>query len=201
MARGGRPDPRKALERQLRIHVWPEWQRKANGLAYRGPADFLLQHGEWFEPRQLPAGYQPGKPRMCFGNAICTAALYDIDYVEGYALDPGALWLPIHHGWCADAGGLVDPTWATGEPILARQSRRPTLLRGVPGAAYLGVRFSLERADDCTWNGDQNVLNDFERGWPLLREPWTGEPEGLEWPPSDRLDLLRANAHRVRQPA
>ena len=36
--------------------------------------------------------------------------------------------------------------------------------------------FSAARAHDCTWHGDATVLDDFNRGWPLLREPWAGEP-------------------------
>lgn len=164
-----------------------EAQREAwtrTGLAYRGPADFVLRHGEWFEPRELPPEYEPGAPRACYGNAIIAAVRWDLAYVEGWALTP-VLPLPVQHAWNADAaGGVVDTTWPPG------------------GLAYLGCRFAVERADDCTWEGDQNVLDDWRRGWPLLKEPWLGER--ADWVRSERLRVPetgdgRALAAGVRQ--
>ena len=40
---------------------------------------------------------------------------------------------------------------------------------------YRGVAFSAARAHDCSWNGDASVLDDFNRGYPLLRERWQGD--------------------------
>lgn len=191
MARAGRPDPRKRLRRLLTDLVWSPEDTLEWGLAYRGPADFVLQHGEWFDPAPLPPHIPPALPGHCHANAMDAAALYGLDYVEGFALEPDNSEA-ILHAWNADAaGGLVDATWTGMRGWLTIRDGRPTMFVGRPGSAYLGVRFSVERADDCTWNGDACVLDDRHRGWPLLRSPWHGEPAGLEWPPSPRLEAVR----------
>jgi hypothetical protein len=165
------------------------------GLAYRGPADFVLQHGRWFRLLPYPAGYPSLPPKVCYGNSIAMASGYfphtGLRYVEGFALFPcvvaynlnsksplvlpdPAQAMPVSHAWNTDAQGrLIDATWCNG------------------ALAYRGVEFSLERADDCCWNGDGCVLDDRHRGWPLLRERWQGEPAGLVWPRSPRLEALR----------
>jgi hypothetical protein len=79
--------------------------------------------------------------------------------------------LHVQHAWCEDQTGCpVEVTWPW------------------PGRAYRGCRFDAGRADDATWDGDANVLDDSYRGWPLLREPWRGEQD-WEW--SDRLRAYR----------
>lgn len=192
MARAGTRDPRKALERFLRSIAWPDGQAARKGLAYDGPAAFVLEHGEWFAPARPPATIPHGPPGLCFGNAIHAAVLYDLEYVEGWAVTPGDVGLPVHHAWNTDAAGrLVDVTWTGPRASTRISGDRAYRVFGRPGAAYLGVRFSVERADDCTWNGDATVLDDFARGWPLLRERWHGEP-ARAWPASERLDILRA---------
>ena len=140
------------------------------GLSYRGPADFVLQHGRWYSAKlnELPTGH----PSTCYGNAIIVAVVHGLPYVEGYALSPIGRIFP--HAWNAQDVYAIDTTWRT------------------PGLAYVGVEFSVERADDCTWNGDATVLNDYKRGWPLLRQPWHGEDASIEWPPSERLEILRS---------
>lgn len=146
------------------------------GLAYRGAGDFLLKHGKWYTrmvdvpPKQrAPFGY-------CYGNAIAAAAMYDEMYIEGVALTGDGTELTLH-AWNINPEHpdiVIDRTWAE-----------------APGLIYCGVHFSVERADDCTWNGDGCVLVDPDRGYPLYREPWTGEPPDLKWPHSERLDLFR----------
>lgn len=59
------------------------------------------------------------------------------------------------------------------------------------GVAYMGVEFSMERADDATWNGDCSILNDYYRRYPLYQKKWTGEDYSIQWPESERLKLLR----------
>jgi hypothetical protein len=142
------------------------------GLHYRLMWDFVLRHGTWYEPRPYPANLREGLIKYCFGNSILLSAAHGFRYVEGFALlpPPYSAGVPIHHAWNVDAfGALIDSTWNN------------------EGIAYLGVEFSLERADDATWNGDASVLNDHKRGFPLFREPWTGEDWKREWPASDRL--------------
>lgn len=154
---------------------------RAGGFAYDGPHGFVLEHGTaWTGELRMPVGIMPGAPRMCFGNAITVGVLEDLAYVEGYAMH-AKLPMPVHHAWNLDADGhVVDITWA---PLAREFDLGPV--------AYLGVHFSIERADDATWNGDANVLDDDQRGWPLLRQRWQGEREDIEWPPSDRLAGLR----------
>lgn len=174
MAKNGRPSPKGLLTRQLRAQLWPRQQAAGRGLYYRGPTDFVLQHGEWFEPS--PYDGEKGAPRACFGNAIGLAILRGYAYVEGWAIDPGLAQLAIHHAWNVTPDGkLADATWLNS------------------GRAYLGVRFSQGRADDATWNGDASVLDDSNRGWPLLRDRWQGEDFERAWEPSEMLAAMLAD--------
>jgi hypothetical protein len=173
-------DPRWEIRAFLRVFrdAWTPEQAEALGLVYRGPADFVLRHGRWWRPAgALPDGVEPGLPGRCYGNSIAGAVLHGLRYVQGWAL-PASGVLPVAHAWNADADGrAVDLTWPE------------------PGRAYLGVEFSVERADDATWNGDADVLDDHRRDWPLLREPWRGEtPPDPAWTPSPALLALRARA-------
>lgn len=138
--------------------------------------DFVLQHGIWYTPRAYPPNLPDGGLKMCFGNSILLAATKGYRYVEGFAIMPAPFSpIPMHHAWNLDAfGALIDSTWNN------------------EGMAYLGVEFSLERADDATWEADGSVLNDYHRKWPLFREPWTGEDWNRKWPEQERLRLLRA---------
>lgn len=131
---------------------------------YRSPWHFIAEHGEEFEPAPCPTILY-GPPRMCFGNAIVVAASLGLPYIEGHAC-PRADFPAVHHAWnLMPDGRVLDTTWAEGED------------GGAPaaGRAYVGVRFSVERAHDATWVGDSSVLDDFRRRWPVLRDPWAGE--------------------------
>lgn len=154
--------------------------------AYDGPAGFVLQHGAWYERHPFPvATYPQGGPQLCYANAIALAAAYGLEYVEGYAMMAGGD--VIQHAWNTDADDrLLDCTWLN------------------TGHAYLGVRFTVGRADDATWNGDATVLDDHRRRWPLLRAPWGGE---RAWPLAadaaariDRLGVAARYAHEQRRP-
>ena len=140
------------------------------GLCYRSPHDFVAQHGREYLP--VPFRGRKGVQRICFGNAIAWAGKYGYRYVEGFALAPtGEVIL---HGWNAKPdGSLHDSTWMN------------------TGLAYIGVEFSVERADDATWNGDALVLNDENRNYPVFQKRWEGEDYAIQWPYSDRLDVLR----------
>lgn len=178
-----------ALRETLRILARGYASRCPPKWVYDGPPDFVLQHGEVFDPIPLPNEFEYGPEKACFGNSLMLAEFLGLTYVEGYAFGPADF--PIHHAWNVDdEGRLIDVTWSaiseeTGE-------RMP-----MPGAAYLGVRFSIGRADDATWNGDASVLDDWKRGWPILCEPWTGEDFEREWEPSEALAILRAKDRRA----
>lgn len=120
---------------------------------YRGMADFVLREGQFFEPRSLPGEFNPGAAKHCFRNAALTALKRKLPYVEGYALrsvNDG----PFLHGWNLDLQEfVVDTTWV---PV---------------SGAYLGVILPLL----LFFHAKGSVLNDWENGFPLLREPWKGE--------------------------
>ena len=128
------------------------FSRKRDGFHYTGAADFLLQEGKFYEPVPFPKHIPQGAAKMCYGNAIMLAGLRPgWKYVEGYA----HAILPVAHAWNLDEHGqLVDCTWLN------------------TGTAYLGVEFSLERADAATWDGDASILDDWQRKWPIFREKW-----------------------------
>lgn len=148
--------------------------RSDPGFVYRSAFDFVLKHGSWHAPCPMPRGVRYGQPKACYGNAILLSVVRGWTYVEGFALPAISIALPVMHAWnLDDEGRLVDSTWRN------------------LGLAYIGVAFSVERADDCTWNGDGSVLSDWHRGYPLFREPWTGE-KPWTGPASPRLDLMRA---------
>jgi hypothetical protein len=142
------------------------------GLCYTGPEDFVLQNGSIYTPAPFLA--KQGRALQCFGNSLVLAATQGLEYIEGFAVTPDTGNV-ILHAWNYDpwSGHLVDVTWCN------------------TGVAYLGVRFSVERADDALWNGDGCVLNDRHRNYPIFQQPWYGEDYALEWPRSDRLEALR----------
>jgi hypothetical protein len=140
------------------------------GLCYRSPFGFVLAHGRQYVGKydhRWPIGVQ----KQCFGNAIARAGIDGLKYVEGFAVSPDGR--VILHGWNSDENGtLIDTTWAN------------------TGLCYFGVEFSLERADDASWNGDACVLNDEHRNYPIFQKPWTGEDYSIVWPYSDRVERL-----------
>lgn len=142
------------------------------GLVYTSPYDFIAQHGRDYRPVPWKGDYKIGAQKQCFANALTLAGIHGLKYVEGICLAPSGE--AILHGWNAlEDGELVDSTW------------------GNSGLIYLGVEFSVERADDALWNGEAHVLNDENRAYPVLRQRWQGEDYSLCWPYSDRLTLLR----------
>lgn len=142
------------------------------GLLYRGPADFVLQHGEFYtEQREFEERRLPGS---CYGLALFHAAADGLRYVEGYALNRYTLQA-VPHAWNLDAvSRVIDHAWHKGMALV-----------------YMGIEFSAHRADDALWNGEACVVNDFKRGHPLLRQRWQGEPPHITWPYSERLDFMR----------
>lgn len=143
----------------------------AKNYHYASGADFLLKHGQTYEVQPVPAGIRYGAPRCCFGNSIMACVKYGWRYVEGFAVPPSGI-LPVHHGWNLDENGTAfDITWRE------------------PGIAYIGVEFSLGRADNASWNGDATVLDDWKRTWPLLKDEWHGEDFERDWPQSEAMQL------------
>jgi hypothetical protein len=139
--------------------------RVADGFHYHGPADFVLREGRAYEPAPLPEHVPQGGPKLCYANSLFVACGLRLPYIEGFACAfPGGPL--VQHAWNeAPDGRVIDSTW-------------PDLCDGRPiweDRCYMGVRFSAARADEATWDGDATVLDDYNRGWPILREPWAGE--------------------------
>ena len=144
----------------------------AEGFAYTSVYDFLVQHGVDYRPGLAWKHYPRGEQKQCFYNSIKLAAQYGIPYCEGLTLAPSGEVIP--HAWNLNkTGRLVDSTWCN------------------TGFVYIGVEFSVERADDAMWNGDANVLDDVHRGFQLFRQRWTGEDPATVWPYSDRIEAYR----------
>lgn len=137
---------------------------KAGDWYYAGPPDFVLQHGEFFEASPLPKPYPYRRYRSakaCFRNANKLAFAHDeLTYVEGYAeSEPG--FTPLH-AWCVNRDGrVIDPTWRNAAE---------------KGVCYLGVRFPFEVVNRLTVKTEVfgSLIDCWEAGYPLLREPWNG---------------------------
>lgn len=94
-------------------------------LRYFGIIDFMLQHGQFFQPYSLPNEIKFGKKRLCYNNAT-DLALSNIKYIycEGYAVTE-IINIPIYHAWTVDENNTVfDNTW---DPC---------------GTLYFGVKFN-----------------------------------------------------------
>jgi hypothetical protein len=181
------PDAYKAVEALFRPKVEALLRHEADKfgqrphLVYRGPGDFLLQHGKWFtRVAVLPPEHH--WPRgLCYGSALNAAVWYGEKYYEGIALclPQVVTW----HAW------NIQPEHP--DVVIDRT------FHDTPGLVYCGVEFSVERVDDCTWNGDASVLNDSRRNYPLFQQRWNGEDYSIKWPYSERIELLKAK-DRVR---
>lgn len=173
-------DPRATIRAHLRAETWERRRAAELGFEYRGPADFVLRHGRWWPVGPFRRDLPRGPERHCYGTSIGAVVLLGLRYVEGYAVHQAAPDDVIPHAWNADEDGrVVDLTW-------------------VPhGVAYLGVEFCIERADDASWYGDACVLDDFHRGWPLLRSRWSPRLErdpDPAWRVSPTVEAVRAHA-------
>lgn len=144
---------------------------EAPGLAYRGPADFVLRHGTLKHGTKLPDDAPHGMERACYYNALLGSLAFGWAYIEGFAVHPAVRGdegraVPIAHAWNENANGEVfDLTWRWGWHVAD----------WAMAGWYMGVPFTAARAHDCTWHGDGSVLHDPQRGWGVLASPWAGE--------------------------
>ncbi|GAA2530786.1 hypothetical protein [Winogradskya humida] len=115
----------------------------------------LDAHGAFFVTAPPPVAVPKLPDRLCYGNAASTAVTYADDgltYAEGFATtDVRGQLLPLAHGWCVTADGVVvDPTWDY-----------------EPRRIYFGIAFSDRRM----WPHDGGgVLTEPDRLFPLLRD-------------------------------
>ena len=117
---------------------------------YRNVYDFVLREGRFFEPQPRPDLITLRHIGECFRNAFLTMMRTGLQYAEGYAVVSSKI--PVLHAWNVDAeGSVIDSTW---EPV---------------GSAYFGIVLPLS----IVRGAKTSVLDDWENGWPLLRESWT----------------------------
>lgn len=171
---------RVAAERELhrRVEVWG----MSPAMAYRGPADFILQHGRYFPGRETPPQYEHlrGPLQHCFINTLqACQQTPELTYTEGVYLVRG---VPEAHAWATDPDGLpVELTFPTDRDILAishggtregytpRMSYQPT-----EHWAYYGVQFPhIGFVGDYLERFALGMIEMPNCGWPLLRQPWT----------------------------
>jgi hypothetical protein len=142
-------------DRQISLRIYLEEARDFAGqlptqYGYRNIYDFVLCEGRFFEPKPRPDSITLRHIGECFRNAFLTMMKTGLQYVEGYAVTGSKN--PVLHAWNVDAeDSVIDSTW---EPV---------------GSIYFGIVFPpsiVERAQT-------SVLDDFESGWPVLRESWT----------------------------
>jgi hypothetical protein len=125
--------------------------------AYLCMEEYVLVNGQIFTELS-PRVYKPGRIKMCFQNARRLVQLTrgHLTYVEGFAVMMSAV--PVHHAWNVDPEGrLVDITCqALG---VATQATN-----------YCGVPFpDLQQVLEAH-EASGTVIDDWQRGWPLLQE-------------------------------
>jgi hypothetical protein len=76
---------------------------------------FILNYGQQWPGRPLPANYNKRKPGYCYMNSYRLMISSELRYVEGYA-QREELSIPVLHAWCLDEDdAVVDTTWARPE--------------------------------------------------------------------------------------
>ena len=145
-----------------RLRTYLEQARDFSGklpteYCYRNVYDFVLREGRFFEPQPRPDSITHRHIGECFRNAFLTMMRTRLQYAEGYAVS--GTKIPVLHAWNVDAeGSVIDSTW---EPV---------------GSAYFGIVFPPSIVE----RSQTSVLDDFESGWPVLRESWAGDGRCLE---------------------
>jgi len=124
----------------------------ANACLKRTSQQFVLEHGFWYEPVELPKTITIGTPEQCHTNAVNLALDDDsLIYCEGYALFQEAS-LPVVHAWVTDGqGNAIDNTWAE------------------PGVAYAGVPFKSLFVNGTALKNRAivSLLDDYQNNYPL----------------------------------
>lgn len=111
----------------------------------------------WPTGGERPEHLKPGEPKNCYGNAAQAALSFpELTYVEGYATGI----IPVEHAWCVDESGkVVDTTW---------DDSQQCAYYGVPFRTDWLRKFLIEKTT-------YGVIDDWERGYPLLRGDYTVE--------------------------
>lgn len=115
---------------------------------------FVLRYGYLYKPSKLSKDFSKGTVQECFANA--TKLLMQekqLVYCEGFAISKGCP-LPTRHAWVTDGKGRAfDSTW-----------KRGIAYAGVPLKTDYVVSLALK------YRAIVSMIDDWEHGWPLLRE-------------------------------
>lgn len=162
------------------LQRWPRGEKAWNG-HYRNPADFLLEHGEFFTPRKTPEKYPLLAAKACFSNSLVLASYFpELTYVEGIIWSapainaltgqPVGLHRPVHHAWCVEPdGGVVEVTYV---------STKLAILAVRENHAYLGVRFEDgRRVKRAVWENGHTLLDNPIIRHRMLRRPFDPRQE------------------------
>ena len=147
------------------------------GMAYGGPADFILQHGQQYKSAKLTdeeldmlrnvlSRQCSYKVKQCFYNAQSIGLTGIIGYCEGYA---DSLGLPMEHAWNTINGKVIDMTWRFGN------GGKPVLGIIPAGWAYYGVELPDAIVRKQWSKGEsQPLITNWEDGFPLLKNAFEG---------------------------
>ena len=171
------------LFRETSTEKWLEYLRsnqRIEGMAYSGPAAFILEHGKKYESQELTDDETDllkkvlliksrWQKKQCFYNAQCIASASNntIRYCEGFA---DSLGLPMEHAWNTINGKVIDMTWKMNnddDPILGV----------IPeGWEYIGVELPVDlitKMHEVTGKAHP-LITDWENGFPLLKKQFKG---------------------------
>ena len=151
--------------------------QKMKGMAYGGPADFILKHGKQYESAELTPEEMDilkdvlqrqcnYKVKQCFYNAQSIGLAGIIGYCEGYA---DSLGLPMEHAWNTINGKVIDMTWRFGN------GGKPVLGIIPAGWEYYGVELPANIVRKQWSKGEsQPLITNWEDGFPLLKNAFEG---------------------------
>ena len=146
----------------------------AKALLKRSAQQFVLDHGWWYEPIEVPRSIATGSIQECHTNAVdLVLADSSLCYCEGFALFKGG-GQPTIHAWVTDERGrAIDNTWPQ------------------PGVAYAGVPFKSLFVNITSLKNRAiiSLIDDWTNGWPLRGD--------LGDRPSEWLEMRGRGAKRI----
>ena len=151
----------------------------AKMLLKRTMEQFVLEHGWWYDPVELPVEISRGKVQHCHKNAAdLILADKSLIYCEGYALfKPGSQ--PTLHSWVTDGNGrAIDNTWPN------------------PGVAYAGVPFKglFVSMTALKNRATISLIDDWQNSYPLRGELGDRPDEWMELKGSGLARLMEMEA-------
>ena len=170
------------------------------GMAYSGPAAFILEHGKKYESQELTEDEMEllknvlqtqdrWKMKQCFYNAQCIASSSNdsIKYCEGYA---DSLGLPMEHAWNTINGKVIDMTWKM------NNDNKPVLGVIPDGWEYVGVELPVSLVYDLhdKTGHASPLIADWENGFPLLKKRFKGNAVNETNIPDDEAEFTEISA-------